>query len=114
MTPKKLAHKSSTIVCPKISDSCPGLGGTGRASKSLRRSTAAPEEGWFGGDVGQVVWWGGITLDFPMISAQPICRFPQGFESSLKCMDSPGFFDKSQAEDALASISPIEKHLVET
>lgn len=25
-------------------------------------------------------------------------------------MDSLGFFDKSQAEDALASISPIEKH----
>ena len=76
------------------------MGGTGRASKSLRRSTAAPEECGLG-DVGAVVG-GGVCNH----------RFPHDFRAAdLPISDSKDsfiyqkwiawdFFDKSQAEDA--------------
>lgn len=62
-----MAQKSSHICLSQNSwqlHFCPGLGGTGRASKSLRRSTAAPEECGLG-DVGAVVGGGVCNHRFP-------------------------------------------------
>jgi len=53
----------------------PGRGGKGVPRNSLGRPTAALEEGGLGGG-GGVVGGGCVTIDFPMISGKPICRFP--------------------------------------
>ena len=80
-----MAQKSSHICLSQNSwQHGPGLGGTGRASKSLRRSTAAPEECGLVGDVGQWFGWGGVTSDFPMDFRAADLPISSGIRSSSK------------------------------